>query len=146
VKRTACAQVASIAALVAKEKKSAGNNTKQLAEHESRLTTLVGQEASLVADVQASEAALAAARAEVTRLEEEVGSKAAKLAATQSDVQSVQSRLAALRSEAARIREALTLGEKSLTIARGKSAEARALLNPLNHPLVQGKVPPSSKR
>eukprot|EP00798_Chlamydomonas_sp_ICE-L_P020841 gene20841-27673_t len=46
------------------------------------------------------------------------------------------SKLSTLRTENERAREAVTLGEKSLMIARQQSAEARKLLNPLNHPRV----------
>lgn len=53
------------------------------------------------------------------------------------DLQSAHSRLAELRAEAQRAQESLTLGEQSLVLARQKAAEAKQLLNPLEHPKVK---------
>ena len=46
------------------------------------------------------------------------------------------SKISTMKQEVERAAEAVTLGEKSLKIARQQAAEARKLYNPLNHPKV----------
>lgn len=52
------------------------------------------------------------------------------------DTNAAATRLSNLRSERTRIAESLTLGQQSMAMANAQAKEARALLNPLNHPLL----------
>jgi hypothetical protein len=56
---------------------------------------------------------------------------------TVSDARSALSRLAGLKAESERAKESLTIGEKSLVLAKARAKDASALLNPLNHPRVK---------
>lgn len=56
------------------------------------------------------------------------------------ELESVASRITTLRQDVERASSAVTMGERSLQIARQQAAEARKLLNPLNHPQVQALV------
>lgn len=49
---------------------------------------------------------------------------------------SVTSKIGSMKQDVERAAEAVTLGERSLKIARQQAAEARKLYNPLNHPKV----------
>ncbi len=52
------------------------------------------------------------------------------------ETKAAASKLVNLQTERERAKEAVTLGEKSLVLARQQAQEARKLLNPLNHPRV----------
>lgn len=73
--------------------------------------------------VSEAEAALAANQADLGRSESELAISAG--------------RITQLRSEQERAREAVTMGERSLGLARHQAQQSRLLLNPLNHPKVK---------
>ena len=53
------------------------------------------------------------------------------------ELETVGSKIGSLKRDAERATEAVTLGQKSLIIARQQAVDAKKLLNPLNHPKVK---------
>lgn len=98
---------------------------------------MIKQASILKIEASETEAKLETARKEVARLEKEASRARDAIAKNLTETNETTSRLSKLQSEYTRIKESLSLGEKSLELARQKAVQAQDLLNPFNHPAVQ---------
>uniref|UniRef100_A0A7S0R662 Uncharacterized protein n=1 Tax=Chlamydomonas leiostraca TaxID=1034604 RepID=A0A7S0R662_9CHLO len=132
------AEAAQVARMVVNEKKALQSAEKGITEQENRIKELSKKEATTRQELSVKEAALEEARKVVERLEAEYSTVNEELHRCINDSSAATGRLAKLRGEVQRAKEALTMGEKSLTLAKKKASEGRNLYNPLNHPKVVG--------
>lgn len=90
-----------------------------------------------IQSVEAVQVQLDEARKQVELLEQQFETKQAAVAKVSKDLDAAETKIGTLKRDVLRATEALSLGEKSVALARSQAAEARkTLYNPLNHPKV----------
>lgn len=124
--------------LVEAEQKKLKTCSVTLAEQEGRQKSLGQSLEEFTKAAQKAESELEAARKNLARLEQEHEAKHESVKKVTKDLEAVASKINSLKQESDRAAAALTLGEKSLQLARQQASEAKKLLNPLNHPSLQG--------
>ena len=78
------------------------------------------------------------ARKQVEVLEQQFNSKQEVVVKVAKELQATEVKVSTLKRDVQRTSEAMSLGEKSVILARSQAAEARkTLYNPLNHPKVR---------
>jgi chromosome segregation ATPase len=103
------------------------------------LVKVLQQQASVNTEAMKSlDQDLTAARQKVQQLEEQQKQKAAELKKLQADMQKAHQDAEQARQDIDKYKNEAKLAEKALTAMNEQIVEAKKLLNPLNHPYVQG--------
>ena len=110
---------------------------KLASEAEAKVLELEKKEVVGSAALRLVEQELDAVRKKLVEVESKYEKKVEEGEKIKNDIRSNRQRIVDLRADMERSAEALTLGEKSLKIARGQVGDARKLLNPLRHPRVK---------
>lgn len=129
---------ADLAKLLDTERKRISNNAKLATEAQARIQTLSTASTSVAAALKDVETKLDAARQQVVALEKAVSMKAEEMKKHQAEIKASQAKLLDISAESERAKESISLGEKNLSLVAGQLSSQKRLLNPLNHPKVQG--------